>query len=167
MGCHTWFYKKTDTASDDEIKKIMLERCGNEIDFLDRLINKRESIDKDLLEGYPEWTPEWAENQKPFWLDLIESTKNNTITKDELYDYYSSWSDGLTVYVDGKGFYVECGDFHDEFRKYGYPDDKLFSLRETLDYINNPQNECTVYENTIERLNEFWETYPDGLIEFG
>ena len=34
----------------------------------------------------------------------------------------------LTEYIEGKGFYVETG-FHDMFRKYGYPEDRLFSLQ--------------------------------------
>ena len=72
----------------------------------------------------------------------------------------------LTEYIEGKGFYVETG-FHDMFRKYGYPEDRLFSLQETLDYINNPENNCTVYEESIKRLEEFWSKYPDGMIDFG
>ena len=72
----------------------------------------------------------------------------------------------LTEYIEGKGFYVETG-FHDMFRKYGYPDDRLFSLEETLNYINNYENKCIVYENTIDLLKDFWSKYPDGFIEFG
>ena len=53
------------------------------------------------------------------------------------------------------------------FRKYGYPDDKLFSLKETLDYINNPLNKCITNDKTFEWLDEFWNKYPDGMIEFG
>jgi len=73
----------------------------------------------------------------------------------------------LTEYIEGKGLYIEDTGFHDVFRKYGYPENKLFSLKETLEYINNPENNCTIYENTIERLEDFWINYPDGFIEFG
>ena len=53
------------------------------------------------------------------------------------------------------------------FRKYGYPQDKLFSLEETLAYINNPENECVINDNTFKWLEEFWAKYPDGMIDFG
>lgn len=167
MGCHTWFYKKIDSPSDDEVKKNILERCNEEIDFLNRLVNDRESIDEGLLHTYPEWTPEFGESEKEFWLNLKDSIETNTITQEEIYDYYTSWSEDLIEYVEGKGFYVECGDFHDVFRRYGYPEDQLFSLEESLEYINSPINDCTVNVDTIERLKVFWDKYPDGLIEFG
>jgi hypothetical protein len=166
MGCHTWFYKKIESPSDGEIRNLTLERCDKEIDFLERLINNRESIDSDLLEAYPDWTPEWAKGTKSFWLEIKESIENNTIELDELYDHYCDWVGGLTEYIDGKGWFVEC-EYHDVFRKYGYPEDRLFSLQETLDYINNPNNKCVVYDDTNRRLEEFWNKYPDGFIEFG
>ena len=73
----------------------------------------------------------------------------------------------LTVYVEGKGLFIEDTGFHDVFRKYGYPDDKLFSLKESLDYINNTNNDCVIYEDTVQRLTEFWNKFKNGMIEFG
>jgi hypothetical protein len=56
---------------------------------------------------------------------------------------------------------------HDLFRKYGYPETKLFSLQETLDYINDPNNECQTFEYTESGLRKFWRYYPNGMISFG
>jgi hypothetical protein len=167
MGCHTWFYKKINSPLDEEIKKTVIERCSKELDFLERLINDRGSIDADFLEAYPEFDSEWVTNNKSFWLDLKERTENGTIETDELYERYCDWSNDLTEHVKDKGWFIECDEFHDVFRKYGYPDDKLFSYQETMDYINDPKNECVVYDHTDEHLKRFWDKHPDGLILFG
>ena len=79
-----------------------------------------------------------------------------------------------TVYIPEKGLYIECDkEYHDLFRIYGYPNDALFSYAETLEYIKKYEKE----NNTIvpllmnddtgkTYLEEFWEKYPDGMINF-
>jgi hypothetical protein len=57
--------------------------------------------------------------------------------------------------------------YHAVFRCYNYPEDILYSLKETLTFINNPINEVKVFENTFIKLKEFWERYPTGIIKFG
>lgn len=90
------------------------------------------------------------------------------VTKDNLLQsLYASWSPELITYVEEKGWYRETGDFHDVFRKYGYPEDRLFSLEETLNYISDTKNECVVYDYTENKLKEFWEKYPNAMIQFG
>ena len=49
---------------------VIKDRIGQEIDFLERLINQRDTVDSDLLAAYPEWTPEWATEWKEFWAHL-------------------------------------------------------------------------------------------------
>ena len=73
----------------------------------------------------------------------------------------------ITIYLEGRGLYVEDTGFHDVFRRYEYPNHRLFSLEETLQYINNPENQCQIDDRTEERLREFWSKYPDGMIQFG
>lgn len=181
MGCHTWFYKKSKTPTTEEMKSVVKDHCERELEFLEKLIHRREEIDQDLLEAYPEWTPEYAIENKARWENLLAFSNGEPIdltifgkfffeenyTEDSLLEnLYSSWSGNLMTYVKGKGFY-ETTDFHDVFRKYRYPDDQLFSLEETLAYINNPENGCSTYENTTEMLKRFWEEHPDGMINFG
>jgi outer membrane protein assembly factor BamD (BamD/ComL family) len=69
---------------------------------------------------------------------------------------------------------LKVNEYHDVFRCYKrkengcYVDDiRLLSLKETLDFINDPSNHCETYEYTIEQLKKFWAEYPDGFIEFG
>jgi hypothetical protein len=183
MGCHTWFYKKIDSPSDKEIKSAVKEKCENEIQFLEQLIHQRDEIDKDLLDAYPEWTSEWAAEVKPHWERIIAFTNGEKIDltkfpefffeddypeEDIISELYSSWKPELTRYVSGKGFY-ENTEFHDVFRKYGYPEDRLFSMEETMKYIEDPKNGCVVkdHESAKEMLQEFWKKYPDGMIQFG
>lgn len=182
MGCHTWFYKKIEGPTQESIVSVVKKRVSKELEFLNRLINDRDSIDSDLLEAYPEWNKEYAEKNIPLWQTIYDFANGEDIdlsifpedffeedvTKDTLLQsLYTSWVNKLTVFIKEKEWYEDVDDFHDLFRKYGYPDDMLFSLEETLEYINDPKNECTVYEYTENRLKEFWEKYPDGMIQFG
>jgi len=168
MGCHTWFHKKIKGPSDEEVKTKIVEKIDKELDFLERIVIDRNSIDPDLLEAYPEWTPEYSEQQKPYWVNLKSQIINGEMSINEMRDLYSDMTYEITYYVDGRGWFVSSGELpHDLFRKYGYPDDRLFSLEETLDYINNPENKCVVYEETIEDLKKFWSEHPEGMINFG
>jgi len=181
MGCHTWFYKKAESPSNDEMRSVIKDRCEKEIDFLNRLIHHRNEINQDLLEAYPEWTSEWAADLIPKWEKLLSFANGCDIDLSEFPAYffeddyskdvlieelYASWTG--QVYVSGRGFFKEA-DYHDVFRKYGYPDDRLFSLEETLAYIDDPEKACSVHDRewTLITLNEFWEKYPDGMICFG
>jgi hypothetical protein len=183
MGCHTWFYKKIETPSEDEIRSTVKDRCEREIQFLEKLIHRRSEIDEDLLEAYPEWTPDYAKEIKPHWERIIAFANGGSIDLSEFPEYffeedydkenllsqfYAAWQPKLTVYIPERGFYEEV-EFHDVFRKYGYPEDLLFSLEETLTYINNPKNKCSIHDKewTLKTLYEFWKKYPDGMIQFG
>ena len=59
---------------------------------------------------------------------------------------------------------LDC-EFHDVFRIGGYPETILTSLDEALLFIEN--NNCQTYANTIDKLKEFFDKYPNGVIEFG
>ncbi len=62
-----------------------------------------------------------------------------------------------------------------------YTDDLIFSRKECFEWINKSENfvsfKNTVFdtdeqekinrEYSIKKLNEFWDKYPDGVIEFG
>lgn len=78
-------------------------------------------------------------------------------------------------------------EYHDLFRTGkrnedgSYIDDVIFSRKECFEWINNPENfvsfKKTVFETdeqekinreySINKLNEFWDKYPDGVIYFG
>lgn len=62
---------------------------------------------------------------------------------------------------------VDHESYHDLFRKSGYPETVLYSLEETLEYINDDKNECEVFDFTEEELVKFWAECPNGSIDFG
>lgn len=113
------------------------------------------------------------------------------LEQEELYekldnDYTGEFSYDLNVEINR----IEKGnnaEYHDLFRTSKrnedgtYTSDILSSLSETLVYILNPENnvsfkhtvfdtqlqELKYQEEALEKLQEFWEKYPDGLIYFG
>ena len=165
MGCHTWAYKRVEAPSFENMKGFVLKSYKDSSDNLQKWIdNPQDDEYLDMLKHYKDWTIEYIKHWREVNKRRIRLIENG-FCKEAIINRYCSFSNDHIEYYNGK-FYKEIG-FHDMFRKYGYPNDKLFSLQETLDYINNPENKCTVYENTIERLKEFWNKYPDGMIDFG
>ena len=159
MGCHTWFYRKIERTQ-EEAKQSCLQN-------LKRSRNLAWKIYKNPTSYYGiNW--ETTKEEQLYYIKYlnrqIRMVSNNLCSR-AVWDRQND--EDLTEYIEGKGLYIEDTGFHDVFRKYGYPDDKLFSLQETLNYINNPENACVTYDKTFERLNEFWNKYPDGMIEFG
>lgn len=158
MGCHTWFYRKIERT-----QKEAKESC---LEYLKYSRNLGWKIYKNP-NGYLGINWQISKEEQLRYIHLlnrqIRMVSNNYCQK-AVWNHQND--EDLVEYVDGKGLYIEAG-FHDVFRKYGYPDDKLFSLKETLEYINNPLNNCVTNDNTLKWLNEFWEKYPDGMIEFG
>lgn len=113
------------------------------------------------------------------------------LEQEELYerlenDYTGEFSYDLNVEIDKIEKENET-EYHDLFRTGKrnldgtYTSDTLSSLSETLEWISAPENHvtfrCTVFdtqlqelkyqEEALEKLQEFWEKYPEGLIYFG
>jgi hypothetical protein len=164
MGCHTWFYKKiAPQPTYNEVKENVLKHLKKNIDFYDRMIIG--DIDADLLEAYPEWTAEYGIKYKSILERQIKFVEKD-LCYNALYNRYNSdITSKLTININGI-LYIET-DYHDVFRKYNYPTDKLFSLKETLEYIEKYKDEIYIYEDTFEILEQFWLEYPDGVIKFG
>lgn len=163
MGCHTWFYKKIEVSKEEIYDNVLFELNSSKA-FYDRMIIG--DIDEDLLEAYPEWTPEFGEYHKKLLERQIRIVESGICEK-AVYRRYNH-PEGITVCIDGKGHYITSNGMpHDLFRKYGYPEDKLFSYKETLDYIYDKSNECELDYDTFSRLEQFWYEYPDGMIKFG
>ena len=167
MGCHTWFYDKISTPSPSEIRGLVVAKIDWEIEFLERLIEDRDSFEPELLAAFPEWTSEYAKEKTPEWFILRESVSNKTMPEEVLYEYYAEWSDEHIVWVEDLGWFQEVDDYHDLFRQYDYSSVRLYSLPETLEYIKNPDNRCLVFDTTHNYLKEFWDAHPNGMIQFG
>ena len=192
MGCHTWFYKKSELKI-EKARENLINRLKTGIDF-DKLIIEfytvvdlphseifsgenqdfhytSEKIFKigekifgddvylEFLESYPEWDIELCTKRIKIYerqIRMIEKGLCNCAVYKRMNGFF----------VNGN-YYVDSNEFHDVFRKYGYPETILTSYDETIKYIEDKKNECSTYEYTHIRLKEFWDKYPDGIITFG
>jgi len=195
MGCHTWFYKKSNLKI-EVARERLIKEFKKSIDFNKKIIDFYTKVNipfseifKDdyehdnhytsertyeiaeeifgdatyleMLESYPEWDINFCSNQikiKKRQIRMIEKHLCNCAVYNKMNGVYIK---------DKKTFYVDTNEFHDLFRKYGYPSDILYSYDATIKYIENKDNQCTTYDFTLERLKDFWEKYPDGQIHFG
>lgn len=90
---------------------------------------------------------------------------------DEIYDEYEKTSDSSILEKYDELFDSNESEFHDIFRTWKKQEDdtyleiQLNSREETLRWIDENM-EFIDYLN-IDKVNEFWDKYPDGFIEFG
>lgn len=169
MGCHTWFYKKED-LSYGNAKLAIIKKWKKDIEKYQKWIdNPYNSEYIKLLKYYPDFDIpsliKYVEILKR-QLKFIEGGYCKVAVMNKYCDFISK---RVSRYVDGVGYFVEIDDFHDVFRIGNYPNDELFSMQKTLDFIE--KNKDKVYfhdeEGWKNRLEEFWTKYPDGMIDFG
>lgn len=87
------------------------------------------------------------------------------IKENEEPSYYCGYSDEKY----GENKYTNVDTPHNLFRiRIGYyPNAKLLSLEQTIEFIEYNKENISFVENWEERLKEFWSKNPDGVIEFG
>lgn len=195
MGCHTWFYRKIERTQEEAN-----ESCIKGLKKSRRLSWK---IFKNPT-GYRGIN--WEENCDSNKENCLKSISILNRKIKAIYNgYYKKavWNHqsdkDLTVYIKGKGLYIENTEFHDLFRRGGYPEDRLFSYEETIKYLEDNDSIITYgyfqrshqdipcinglcngekptwFEvdreigktESLELIKEFWNKYPDGMIQFG
>jgi len=132
MGCHTWFYRKIESPTIDYIKNNIKQKINKELEFLNYLIYNRDQIESDLLQAYPEWTIEYAQENSKSWNKILHFIDTGEINMSELKEFFTDdtyteenilqniycfLDGGLIDYVEGRGFFKDCDEFHDVFRK--------------------------------------------------
>jgi hypothetical protein len=158
MGCHTWFYRKINRTQDEAREDCLVGYRKS--------LNLYKKILKDPLYKRIEWG--YTDEQLTYYISSLEiqiKDVENRLCEKEVWDEQSD--EDLTQYVDDKGLFIEDTGYHDLFRTHIYSSPNLFSLEETLNFINDPINECRVFPSTFNLLEEFWTKYPDGMIDFG
>jgi len=155
MGCHTWFYKKSKRTI-EEAREIFIDEAKKNIKLHHEV----------MLEPDEYWEDSgFTKEDSEIWCKVVE--RQIQIVEKGLCNVAVYNKQPEISFMTESGFFIEHEGYHDLFRKGGYPDIKLYSLEETLEYINDEENNCRVFENTVERLEEFWKECPDGAIEFG
>jgi len=161
MGCHTWFYKKINISIDEARENVIRHRQ----DTVDSLKKSIENIKN------PNHITDYGITKKDAIHVVKVFERQIRMIKKGLCNcaVFNKFDRGHIIeHIKGVGLYEEIDDFHDVFRVGGYPDDKLFSLDDTIEYINNKN--CyfdTDMSDTVNTLKEFWDKYPDGMILFG
>ena len=161
MGCHTWFYKPT-VKTTEEIKELVLSYIESEIDLFSNPDYKAR-----LLDHYSGiYTPQSIEYNLKFyskWLLRIKSKR--PIWFAAIYSDVFHYKFGcLTKYY--KGILYEESEQHDIFRVHDYPNDKLLSFNDVVNFckkrgIDLPQHDC-------DKIAQWFLTAPEGgLIKFG
>jgi len=174
MGCHTWFYKKLETPSNEVMYKAIKSYFDEGISFNYKLAYDRDSIEP-IFKDFEEYTPLFGKRYILQYVKEFGALEDKKEDTEWLMEKYASIvhdddSIGSVIFVEGKGLFHEPRDNrlpHDLFRVRNYPEDMLFSFEETIDYIYNPKVNCETYEWTIFNLKKFWDEYPDGMIRFG
>ena len=164
MGCHTWLHRKIDLTL-DKAKKLLIKLHKN---IIDDYLEMSEEEYNNLKDEYPYMYDSKEELIKLYWR-RIKRIQNPNINPDTVFHRLAIMGNKVRRY-NGRNTFEYCeSDFSGSpFRVKGYPEDLLYSLEETLNSIKKyeEQNTCTV-EMNIEYLKEFWNKYPDRMINFG
>ena len=189
MGCHTWFYKKLEQQPTKEEKiNCFIEREKRfRAKVMDALENGGFSYGGDERDWYPfedaeeareyielvDWKIENAPRYEDFREDYESidwyraACSNSCLSREqELYsgveDY--RYNDDVIMTKHNGEYYVEVEGYGDVFRYHEYG--RVITSKEET-YALLEEDNCVKYDNTYERVDDFWEKYPDGIIELG
>lgn len=183
MGCHTWCYAHIPSEADkwaQEYKRIFKREAAKVETY--NVSDEEKAFAKELskiienmpVKDIPKYLNEKKYDYKYYSLlfELIGIDYDYglfNVYKGKIYrevtDYRGEDPDVMKNWPFQKSY-------HDIFRIYDYDAEPCFSLEETLkrcEEHNLDWNLRTEYDyliNNKEELYEFWEKYPDGVIEF-
>ncbi len=190
MGCHTWGYRKISpqptkeqiTKAFKELFQRMIDNCKGILsnkhfnyDDDNSIYKSQEEAEQDLKNL--QWFLENCEHSDDYKVNYENDLKNNDgelSIESELYELKHDLSifdetiSPLRIFDEKtNAYYIETEDYYKDnmFRCYDWNQENLHSREETLKLIENNNN--TVEDVNIDKVNEFWDKYPDGLIDFG
>lgn len=168
MGCHTWFYKKINPQPtyDEVRKKVLGGFIKDNIDLYQKMVDG--TLDEDIKDAYPEWNEEMGRKYLPIF-DRMKTMIEGGYCKVAVCNRYEHINSlvNMTQYINGEFFISTNSLPHDVFRRHDYPEDKLFSLEDTMNYISKWKDKISFSENWEDNVKKFWSENPDGMIEFG
>jgi hypothetical protein len=177
MGVHTWFYKKIEGPTEKEAVVIVKNYIQEQIE---KALHAKNGGDDDYFEFLSLW---YGGENSPFhqnaYIDELNKSlsdlSNNLMDEDEFRSHLMDILD-IDEYIPGRGYYADPDDDlpHDPFRGGNY-DEYLFSLEETLKFLEDNKTIEKMNHSQLEywetkgkqRVHDFWEKHPDGLIAFG
>lgn len=174
MGCHTWFSRKS-SRTIEEAREILINRYKSDIKMLtedftteDKIMLYEDFYESKLGEKTEEEILLFYNNKIEFDIKVLHR-KIQMVSKGLCNVAVMRHQPSLSYYFPDKGFFIGINEFHNCFRLHGYPEDSLFSKEETYKFLEDNKDNplLVIYDNTYEKLEEFWNKYPDGFIHFG
>lgn len=194
MGCHTWFYKKVNPqpTREDKISQF-IERVNERICKSEKALFDNGFGWKDEDPWFPYGSRDhverivdeykWAIDNVDHYDDYsnIKSAEDEMPSKEEkLYHNVEDWLapldedcrnfgiknrkfDEATKCIDG--IYYSSVDRYDDIFRYNKYDTYILSEDEMWKLIDD--NNIIINDEAKEKLKEFWNLYPDGMIHFG
>ena len=157
MGCHIWCFKRVERTQ-EEAKQLFLKQKQKDINDWEEIVNN--PLDECRV-AY-KWSQEEIEFTLAVFKRQYRMVENNYCQK----AIWNHQPDNVSEYINNV-FYVNS-EYHDVFRVMGYPDDTLYSYEECLEFIDNYNKKHNTNISVFkERLKEFWDKYPNGIIKFG
>lgn len=163
MGCHTWFYRK-ENRTIEQARDMFIESCKEVINtFNEVLENKDGKYDSFKERGdFSVDSLSHDINKLQRHIRMVEKGLCNVAVMNHQPE--------SCKYIQDKGLFITDDSLpHDVFRIGGYPENKLFSMQDTLDFMESNKYKINM-DNKIEcleRLKLFWKQNPDGMINFG
>lgn len=183
MGCHTWFYipiefEITEKEVLDQYRKTAewsytlavkeLKLRGVNFVYDTEVYDELAISNKHVERLRYTWTDSSIDDIKEHMKVHLDSYYSLD-TPEGIQDAYNSYEfdDGIIRYYNGK-FYEHTKDSpYDLFRVGNYPEIVLTSYVDAIEYIKSLDDKVIVYDFTYEKLQEFFNTYPEGIIDFG
>lgn len=156
MGCHTWCAYKVHRTI-EEARKIWIDEQEKTIE---RWKEISDNPYDDCRIAY-EWTQEDVDFGLAVFKRQLRMVKNGLCNIAVMRNQPE-----LSYYRESRGFFIDCKDYHDIFRIGNYPTDELFSKDDCMKFIERNKNKIQFTEKSYERIDEFWNKYPDGFMHF-
>lgn len=150
MGCHTWCYKRAGYKSIEDMKKIIIDNKESLLKYCKEKITSR-TYEDDI--------------DKRDTINVINQLERQITSINKLSNYMkvlSLYSKELNVSIIYKSKLYINTDYHDLFRC-NYNSRKLISYSDTIKFLS--ENVCL--NINYDKIKEFWDNYPDGIIDFG
>ena len=165
MGCHTWCH----IIVDDYHKKFSKEEINTLLDWYINHLNgwyqtEQNGYVKDEIEKNQKFTKRIKRLFNKGWF------KDSRKFTDFLLDIKFLKED---TYKEHKLGYIieEVKEYGDNlFRVCCYPEDVMLSYEDTLKFLDKYYDENNIYRGgvlNLDKVKEFWDKYPNGLIYVG
>ena len=164
MGCHTTFYKPANLTY-EQARELAIAELNQRLLSNEKYMSTRFKLCNGEVKNPEEIELKICIYLSKFykrWIKRIES--NNPIWKAAVWKFQKE-----NLFPNNNNFYLRLEDFHDCFRVgWDLGDRQLTSLKETLEFCTEYKDRINFCRSTwLEEVNQFWQLYPEGIIDLG